>query len=207
LATKLQELQASLESEKLDRQGLIDAKFRNLDERLQQQQFTQESRFKVCVWCCYACLFLVLTWLQLVKDELTGLEEKLQNCRVEREVPCYSESQRCCPQRPTRGVVTAQILDERNSKAIKDIESGVRSVVLTEQQAFKDSEAQLVKVVDDKFYGLAVELADTRRRREEAEGRIGNLRQDQISRLTFNIDHEQHVMYVFFASILCESGT
>lgn len=81
LSAKLQELQSSLESEKADRNAIIDNKFRKLDDTLAGQIMSQENRFKVCSLVCSK-----MVMIQLVKDELASLDERLNACRVEREV-------------------------------------------------------------------------------------------------------------------------
>jgi hypothetical protein len=55
LASRLQELQQSLENEKVDRLHAIEHSFQRLDEQIAQQQFAQESRFKVRQRASCAC--------------------------------------------------------------------------------------------------------------------------------------------------------
>lgn len=92
--------------------------------------------------------------------------------------------------------LTCQVLDDKTSRAIKDIENAVHGALSAEHQTCKDAETQLVKVIDDRFYSLSLELAEGRRRREEAEQRLTTDKGDQLHRLAFAIEHEQRTMYV-----------
>jgi len=44
---------------------------------------------------------------------------------------------------------------------------------------------------------MNLEIAEGRRRREEAEQRVATDKSDQFNRLAFAIEHEQRTMYVF----------
>jgi len=162
LSTKLQELQASLENEKLDRQATIDAKFRYLEEKLNSQQTSQEAHYKT------------------IKDELVTLENRLEAARLDRDQ-----------------------LDEQTTKAIKDIESAARKNISADQHSYKESESQLLKTIDERFYHLALELAETRRRREEGENRLSGELSEQLGLLVSSVDREQAVMYGVFMQSEC----
>lgn len=95
------------------------------------------------------------------------------------------------------------MLEERNAKAIKDIQETVQQAMGIEQQAFKDSESQLLKVIDDRFYGLTVEIQDVRRRREDTEVRLVNEREENVAKIEHMIAVEQTIQYVVTGLTRC----
>lgn len=67
--------------------------------------------------------------------------------------------------------MSRDLLDERKSKELKLAENNIQIELNVEKQNRRESEAKITKMIDERLYGLKLDLAKEKKIREEAEER------------------------------------
>lgn len=79
--------------------------------------------------------------------------------------------------------MSRDLLDERKSKELKLAENNIQIELNVEKQNRRESEAKITKMIDERLYGLKLDLAKEKKIREEAEERYYRTFGEQINRL------------------------
>lgn len=67
--------------------------------------------------------------------------------------------------------MSRELLDERKQKEIKLSENNIQIELQVERQNRRETEAKITKMIDERLYGLKLDLAKEKKMREEAEDR------------------------------------
>ena len=79
--------------------------------------------------------------------------------------------------------MTRELLDERKLKEIKLSENNINIEMNVERQNRREGENKVAKLIDEKVFGLKMDLAKEKKMREEAEERHYRTFGEQIARL------------------------
>ncbi len=67
--------------------------------------------------------------------------------------------------------MSRELLDERKQKEIKLSENNIQIELQVERQNRRETEAKITKMIDERLYGLKLDLAKEKKMREESEDR------------------------------------
>ena len=67
--------------------------------------------------------------------------------------------------------MSREMLDERKTKELKVCENNIQIELNVEKQNRRETEAKITKMIDERLYGLKLDLAKEKKMREEAEDR------------------------------------
>ena len=84
-------------------------------------------------------------------------------------------------------------MDERKGKEIKLAENNINIELNVEKQNRTESEAKITKMIDERLFGLKLDLAKEKKVREEAHERHVSIFGEQIGRLAEEIDVENRL--------------
>lgn len=79
--------------------------------------------------------------------------------------------------------MSRDLLDERKSKELKLCDNNIQIELNMERQNRRESEAKITKMIDERLYGLKLDLAKEKKIREEAEDRYYRTYGESINRL------------------------
>ncbi len=139
-----------------------------LDEEKQARRDAIEMKLKVLEEKLTKTTVAEETKLNGIKEQLGKLEDQISTNRAARDV-----------------------LDERKTKELRLVESSITLDLGVEKQARKDSEAKILKAIDERCYTLRLELAKEKKAREEAEEKQNREMAEEILRLSESLDGER----------------